>query len=223
MPCKDTAKKSVDKARAAAKLPAETTAEIFQGFQAVLSNPAFVHVEDLPSSAAQVFGIQSGGYMSGAEPDSLASCRILTQGFRTVITTDASSLMEVMAAFNIPTSQMSPPECWKFFLNCSEQQIQALVEKQALHCVTQGAFEMLFMPPGMVWADRSVNESDVYGFLTRGLLRTVSGDSNCLTHLEAIRASMQNNAGSDAQKSGVSTAGIDKAIAFLKQLAGEKI
>ena len=196
------------KTRAAAKLPAETVAETIEAFRGIVPLPGFSHLPELPSSGVQLFGVQSDGYMAGSEPDSLASCRYLLQGFRCMVMVPMDSLVNLMIDANVPAAQMDPQQCAKFFLNCSESQIQTLVDKKALHVVTQGPHDLLYVPAGMIFVERTNSESDVFGFLNRGAL-VPALDSCCGSRLSQVLMGMKD--------AGLNTSAIDKVLAFLNQ------
>ena len=199
------------KTRAAAKLPAETVAETIEAFRGVVPLPGFAHLPDLPSSGVQLFGVQSDGYMAGSEPDSLASFRYLLQGFRCMVMVSVDSLVNLMIDACVPAAQMDPQQCSKFLLNCSESQVQMLVDQKALHVVTQGPHDLLYVPAGMLFVERTHCECDVFGFINRGAL-VPPLDYCCGDRLQLVLKGIKD--------AGASTTAIDKVLAFLNQNQG---
>ena len=119
----------------------------------------------------------------------------------------ADFVMGMMAEAHIPASQMTPQNCWKFFINCSDSQIQRLVDSDELYVVTQGPDDLLYLPAGMFFVERSLCDSDVFGFLSRGAVAS-SLDSGCASRLESIQKGMND--------AGANTSSIDKVLGFLK-------
>ena len=180
---KDNATKAPEKrskARAASKLAGEVSVAFSSFFQDIPSGLRLgVPLEGFAatSTAPQFWGVQNGAMVAGAEPDGLASCRLILQGTRMVLASSVQSLCELFGA-------LEPSMFWKYLMEIKKEDLEKLTANKGLYSATYSAGEMYYLPAGWVFCERVLQGEDLVGLLQRGL---TTEDQHTYTQLQVIR------------------------------------
>ena len=166
------------KSRAASKCSGEVEA-IWGSFWGELPSKLrfSVAIPECTSAAPQFLGVQAGAVACGAEPDGLASWRLVLEGTRTVVAAPVAAMAAIFG-------HQDPSKYWKLLLDIDQVNLDKIVGCGGLHSVTYGQNEMCYLPCGWIFCEKIMSDKDMIGFVHRGLTLR---DHEAYTELQRLR------------------------------------
>ena len=132
------------KSRAASKCSGEVEA-IWGSFWGELPSKLrfSVAIPECTSAAPQFLGVQAGAVACGAEPDGLASWRLVLEGTRTVVAAPVAAMADIFG-------HQDPSKYWKLLLDIDQVNLDKIVGCGGLHfCDLWAERDVLFT----LWMD----------------------------------------------------------------------
>lgn len=85
-----------------------------------------------------VFAISGSSTMSGAEQDSMASCRYMMEGTRTIVCSPYDAVIQLMMSLGIPKDKCDVRSIWEFYMTMDKSTVEHLLKHGPIFVATQG-------------------------------------------------------------------------------------
>ena len=158
------------KVRCSSKLIPPAASEYVFFIEKVMPELLFEKNAGSASITAEALGVQAGCISAASEKGWMASLRMAVTGTKTVMVCSARSAYALFGS-------KDPTSYWQDLMQIKDSDMARLEECGAsMWSGTVGPKEVLYLPPGWIFAEKVMDKVDLVGFIVRGILKSIGNE-----------------------------------------------